>query len=236
MTSYNKNFLTNARREFIRAKVRQVHQKLWDECRSERALNPNFSSVSILNPGKALQLLGYKLSTRNLEDWHDGEWVQVAGMVDRASKEVTISNAQQHDAQLFTIAHELGHVVLHPYMAILHRDRPVKQTLQSHDIIEREANYFAAEFLAPEKLLRDEFQTIFGEAPFALNDHTAFALCASRLEVIQKKLRTRRDLSRYLAETISYNGCNFDSLKKRFMVSTDVLAIQLEQHGLVAEY
>ena len=48
----------------------------------------------------------------------------------------------------FTIAHELGHALLHPNM-VLHRDRPMdgSKSLQSKDYKELQANKFAAYFL-----------------------------------------------------------------------------------------
>ena len=51
----------------------------------------------------------------------------------------------------FTIAHEIGHFVLHPGRAVSERGGP---TNQSTVRLEREADQFAAELLMPEQLVR----------------------------------------------------------------------------------
>jgi len=70
--------------------------------------------------------------------------------------------------QRFTIAHEIGHFLLHDYEGV-HFDGD-STTLQVYrrdansstglDLNEREANLFAAELLMPESLLRDEMLKI----------------------------------------------------------------------------
>ncbi|GAA4827745.1 ImmA/IrrE family metallo-endopeptidase [Paenibacillus vulneris] len=52
--------------------------------------------------------------------------------------------------QRFTCAHEIGHVILHPKVNVPFLKR---NTLQSIDRIEREANRFAVELLIPDELL-----------------------------------------------------------------------------------
>ena len=57
----------------------------------------------------------------------------------------------------FTIAHELGHYVLHSKLGTT----PINANRDdsSKSLVEREANCFAAEFLMPEKDLRQSFST-----------------------------------------------------------------------------
>ena len=137
--------------------------------------------------------------------------------------------------QRYTLAHELGHVILHPHLDRLHRDLPHEKSLLDQNPVEREANRFAAYFLMPELLVREEFEKLFGLAPFSLNEETAYALCACGLDEVQKKLRLKgpRSLSLYLAKATNYNFKNFIPLKDRFGVSAMAMAIRLEDLELV---
>lgn len=51
----------------------------------------------------------------------------------------------------FTIAHELGHLMLHPHLDTVHRDTTFGPP---YDRIERQANQFAASLLMPEPWIR----------------------------------------------------------------------------------
>ncbi len=55
----------------------------------------------------------------------------------------------------FTIAHELGHYVLHSKLGKIPMEANREE--DSHDLIEREANCFASEFLMPEEMIRKQF-------------------------------------------------------------------------------
>lgn len=54
----------------------------------------------------------------------------------------------------FTIAHELGHYVLHSRLG---QEQIIAQRNGNNDLAEREANSFAAAFLMPEKEVRERF-------------------------------------------------------------------------------
>lgn len=66
-----------------------------------------------------------------------------------------VNEKEPENRRRFTIAHEIGHYVLHP-SSLLHYDRPEAVHFRAKNILgpeEREANYFAAELLMPEELL-----------------------------------------------------------------------------------
>ena len=70
---------------------------------------------------------------------------------------------QRHDncsIVRFTIAHELAHYILHRNGNKLyaHRDSDVEGVIKSS--IEREANFFAANVLMPEKLIEEKVEDI----------------------------------------------------------------------------
>lgn len=80
----------------------------------------------------------------------------------RRLKMIHINANADHHEQLFTCAHELGHIMLHPNVNTPFLRR---HTLQSVDRIEREANQFAVELLVPDTLLM-EGMTIFEAAAY----------------------------------------------------------------------
>lgn len=78
---------------------------------------------------------------------------------------IGVNGAQSSVRQRFTIAHELGHYLLHGFSpSEVHVDHGFKVMLRDSrssegtDEAEREANLFAAELLMPEDLLRAELR------------------------------------------------------------------------------
>lgn len=84
-----------------------------------------------------------------------GEESQVSGFYDYDENEIVVNEEEFAPRQTFTIAHELGHKVLHDEWAksssyrVLLRD----QNQQSRDAHEREADAFAANLLMPRFML-----------------------------------------------------------------------------------
>lgn len=225
-----------SRRQEIAERVFALHEEiksrsfeLWDG-------RPPAEEVRLLEPMVAFELLGYEARTVDYlgEDSFDGNRLEVAGLLDTSERVVQVSLRFSKEEQLFTAAHELGHVVLHPERMTLHRDRPLKGSDYQRDLVEREADWFAVCFLMPPELVRDRFQQVFGIGPFQLTDETAFALISSSLEQFMSVCRSQRDLARTLAETNSYGGRAIMPLKKFFGVSTTAMAIRLEELALVA--
>lgn len=98
---------------------------------------------------------------------------KVAGYVNLEENEIIVNKADPIKRKTFTIAHEIGHYVLHK--SIFEKD-PSKQKVlfrhqitKSNDPIEKEANAFAANLLVPMYLLnqykdysRGILSTLFG--------------------------------------------------------------------------
>jgi Zn-dependent peptidase ImmA (M78 family) len=81
----------------------------------------------------------------------------------------------------FTAAHELGHIILHE-QAVLHRDRPFDGSSNiPKDLIEQQADKFAALFLMPANVVKDVFYEIFETEKLTLNEGTALALASGNL-------------------------------------------------------
>jgi len=87
----------------------------------------------------------------------------ISGVLFRSSDDVLIGVNSKHppQRQRFTIAHELGHFLLHDGEAV-HYDKDYRVSLRSDlssagtDIEEIEANFFAASLLMPDRFLRGD--------------------------------------------------------------------------------
>jgi Zn-dependent peptidase ImmA (M78 family) len=82
---------------------------------------------------------------------------QVAGFLDFDEKAIYVNSADHYNRQTFTIAHELGHYLMHK--ELFERDSARYKVLlrrpigEETDPIEKEANAFAANLLVPMNLL-----------------------------------------------------------------------------------
>ena len=219
----------------IEAVARGLQKELWDHRRGSMP-NEELSPLLILDPTRALENLGFSVHlVESLGQATDtfGTY-EVAGLFDGDSSEVYVSRQFPPDVRRFTLAHELGHALLHGQSG-LHRDRPTNPTSRSRPRVrtEIEADLFASYFLLPRTLVTSAFRKKFLTERFVLNEETAFAIGATNAEALRKKLATRRELSRLLAATQFYNGCHGPSVASQFGVSTEAMAIRLEDLQLI---
>ncbi len=213
----------------IEAAATDLQRRLWREFDGARPTNP----LDVLDIRKALRLVGYELTFESGLGYHPGSQIEVAGLIDRDAKVIKASLQFLEPYQTFTLAHELGHAVLHPDGGGIHRDRPLDGVTRSREAGELEADKFASYFLMPGKPLRECFNQRFGTKRFVLTDDTAFALSRTTSDAVRGKYPTRRHLARALAAAESYNGRSFQSLATQFRVSVGAMAIRLEELGLV---
>jgi Zn-dependent peptidase ImmA (M78 family) len=232
MTGYSRGRPFSARElELI---ARTLQRLMWLQ-RAELLGATDIDPSRIIEPGLALKAIGYGFTEHESLGEHAAgkDSYEVAGLMDRDRYEVRISRRYKPAERNFTAAHELGHALLHNGSG-LHRDRaPDGSLARARDPQEAEADKFASYFLLPEKLLRDAFNRRFLAAPFELTDTTAFALSSQSLAQVKLKYRSERELSRGLAAAQSYNSRHFQSLAEKFQVSNEVMAIRLEELGLV---
>lgn len=89
-----------------------------------------------------------------LSDFSNGK---ISGVIDLDKKYLYINSADSSQRRRFTIAHELGHWVLHQKELSLNKDIAVCYRLplgaKENDRIEKKANCFAANLLIPKKML-----------------------------------------------------------------------------------
>lgn len=88
---------------------------------------------------------------------------------DRNEAVIGVNTHQARVRQNFTIAHELGHLLLHDRHEQLHVDRKFSVRLRSVvssqgiDEAEMEANYFAAELLMPAHFIEADVQSLMDD-------------------------------------------------------------------------
>ena len=159
----------------------------------------------------------------------------MAGTIARSRTTIAVSEAFERQTIRFTGAHELGHWMLHPGQ-VMHRDRPVMGAgaMRGCPPREREADYFAACFLVPERLLVEAFQPRFRSSPpLTLEDDVAFLLCGDEGHSLLRAPTGSLEFPIAVARATSFEGRQFKSLATLFNVSLPTMAIRLRETGLV---
>lgn len=219
----------------IESVARRLQAQLWRRRHEFWPARKEIGPLEILDPSLALESIGVAMELHETLGQYSGEdeLFEVAGILDSSDSRVQISRRFSPEIRKFTAAHELGHAILHAGSG-LHRDRALdgSPASRSRDAKETEADVFAAYFLLPEKQVRRVFAETFLAPRFVLTDETAFAL-GEDLAVLRKKCRTLRDLTRMLAAAKTYNLEAVHSMTERFAVSTEAMAIRLEELDLV---
>lgn len=108
---------------------------------------------------------------------------------------IVVNLTELAERRRFTIAHELAHFILHRNGSKLYAHRDMAKGIASRSRIEQEANYFAANVLMPEKLVRDKVEDIENDVWGNLTDYTlireiaeSFVVSASAAEIRLKQL------------------------------------------------
>jgi len=187
----------------------------------------------------AEQLLGLKYDEREelREDSTDPGRRVVVGKLDRETKTITVSGRQSKAARRYAGAHEIGHYEMHPQLVNLH-EKPIEGGQQRAVSlpIEREAQEFAAEFLMPDKLVRELFYERFGRAmgPADIDENVAHYLSVGR-HLVPSQVRAMEpvDRAKLFANATTFWGVHFPSMTEGFGVSCEAMAYRLFELGLV---
>lgn len=211
--------------------VRDLHREIW---RSRVALGIDaWSPLRMLEPAIAAAVLGVHFEEVDGlgQMGPPGPVTEVAGRVDRNRKLIQVSLRFQGAVRRFTGAHEVGHWVIHPN-AVMHRDRPFEggpgPAVRSRE--EKEADYFAACFLMPERLVLESYTRRFDTPPLRVNDRVAFALSSDDMDAVYAA--SPEQLAGMLA------ACKHPrlfplSLAEEFRVSVAAMALRLLEIGAV---
>lgn len=190
--------------------------------------------LDVLRPEMALELLKFEVkSVATLGEFElDGVRLEVAAEIDQIKRSVLVSERFPLTRN-FTVAHELGHALLHE-QPVLHRDRPLEgpRLAGVRDLVEFQADRFATFFLMPRKVVIRQFKEFFLSERFVINENTAFALGESTSDNLYGKCRNKRGLATLLASAGLFNQVHFRSLSEQFGVSVEAMAIRLEELDL----
>ena len=149
----------------------------------------SINRYGIINLFNECSKIGYKSLRYPL-----GETGCLGFAVKRDHDIVIFSNTSSRlSRELFTVAHEIGHAVLHLYDSAAFMDDNSTLSEKSTDDKEQEANYFAACLLMPEdeikkfidievSLLKDQGMTAFDIAKMMSEFHVSFDMALNRLE------------------------------------------------------
>ena len=187
------------------------------------------------DPKKAIEMFGFEVERHGELFPHisEGGRSQIAGFLEGAHGVVGYSDEFPKPVQTFTLAHELGHILLHHPMH-QHRDRPSDGSGNiTFDPQEWESNQFAKFFLMPSDSVREQFRRRFLTNKFELNEVTAFALRRAALADVLTLWPSRREGAKLLAKARHFNGSNIEPLHRAFGVSLTTMAIRLEELDLV---
>jgi IrrE N-terminal-like domain len=206
------------------AEMEQHADLIWPNTQPDR--------LYMCDPEAACRLLGLEC----LREPHLGSYgdTGTAGMLDRKRGVILLSTKQRFEGLRFTAAHEVGHYLLHPG-EVMFRDR----SLSDHGgpgrlPTEREADWFAASFLAPPKLVQKAFRARFqGHEPLTNTGATCFMLSASNASYLESLPANSLEFALAVARAERFGGYSFKSLTSLFGVSPTTMALRLMELGLV---
>lgn len=217
--------------------VRRFQNNLWKHQGEIWEAGTVDDPVDVLDPTVALETLGYVCEkVDSLGQFSDsGERVKIAAVIEDRKQHVSVSGDFPIDVLRFTTAHELGHALLHQSEG-LHRDRPINkaQSASARDRREVEADKFATFFLMPRKRVKKHFTIRFGRENLHLDQDTAYGLRPGSEKDLLSHSDSLREFARAVASTERFHDDHFPSLAERFGVSTEAMAIRLEELVLVS--
>jgi IrrE N-terminal-like domain len=223
--------------EKIATSARDLQRDIWKD-RERLFPSVNVQPRDVLSPCVAAKFLGLNYIEDDLTiSFPDtGGRFRIAGLISRQSQTIAVSTAFPRDVVRFTGAHEIAHWIHHPNQ-VMHRDRPLSGThlrSEGRPLFEREADYFAACFLMPERLLVQEFQARFGNSPQLVIDETvAFHLNPNDPNSLLRCAEDSLDREFALAKCRRLDRRPLVSLAEFFCVSDTAMAIRIKELKLV---
>jgi hypothetical protein len=206
------------------AEIEEHADLIWPNTRPNR--------LQMCDPGAACQLLGLDY----LPESHLGSFggTGTAGILDRTRNAILLSTKQSFEELRFTAAHEIGHFLLHPG-EVMFRDRSLsRHGGAGRPPMELEADWFAACFLAPPKLVRAAFHAMFGvREPLTNTGANCFALSTGNSAYLEGLPANSMEFALAVARTERFGSDRFESLARLFNVSPGMMALRLMELELV---
>ncbi|WP_273456669.1 ImmA/IrrE family metallo-endopeptidase [Nevskia ramosa] len=221
----------------IEQEARSVQMAIW-KARRARSIKTRDQLLELFTPQSAAEVLGirYEFINRLANFGGSVSGLELAGLFDRQAGKIVISDRFSPEIQKYTGAHEIGHMTMHTEL-VMHRDRPIGGLdfeSPARSLQEREADYFAACFLMPRKIVTEAFEDNFGQLPFVFDEETAFWLSPRDFGSLLRPREDSLDRELALASTTRFKGNRVEPLCKQFRVSSKTMAIRIKELGLVA--
>lgn len=206
----------------------------------QRILNEIFGYGFPHDPILALTAFGHHVEVVPYIGVSDDLAYEIAAILHGEDRRVELSESHGNTSMLFSAAHELGHILLHPVKKH-HRERPIDGSaalyryphIQKQHRQEWEANKFAASFLMPMDRVIDEYDSRIPIKPLSLSDDVAFALQRKSMQEL-RYLSGAKNLAIQVAKAGHFDGRYFEySLCDRFNVSKEAMALRLLEAKLV---
>ncbi|MEL6812816.1 MAG: ImmA/IrrE family metallo-endopeptidase [Bacteroidota bacterium] len=222
----------------IKAITRNLLGKLLRNKEQSTNGTENIDLISLLNPASILRLLGCEVRSEiSLGDYDkEGNQINIGALLDIKNKVVVFSEQMRPSQRRFTLAHELGHYVMHYYRfrnVALHRDLPINGSKIYRTQPEWEADRFGTHLLMPEKLVRTVFRGYFHTDRFKINEDTAFSLNKGSVTHLRDRFKNIDEFARFMASIRFYKRRVFPSMAETFMVSEQTMAIRLKELKLL---
>lgn len=217
----------------IEEEALELQREMWDR---QCTIWPGekVTRLDVCDPWVAAKYLGFDVQEGWLNSPGTRQGFQLGGFIDRPARLIAISDQQKPRTKRFTLAHEIGHLLLHPGMHH-HREMPIHglgEPREPTEPTERQANQFAGCYLVPTSLLIKAFRLSFGVESLTLTDDVAYELLGADFMSLMNSAPYSMAFERVVAQALRYRGRQFDSLHNLFQVSPTTLAMRLRQVGL----
>jgi Zn-dependent peptidase ImmA (M78 family) len=231
---------------FIKKRAREVLSDLYRVYYEEKGQYLSPEEFFPIDPGKIISsVMNWELQSVS-DIGYDGNGQRMRGQCDYKNRLISVATGDINAGEkTFTIAHEIGHAVLHTNVprksGVSERKRAVRRitcltSTREERKREKEANIFAAELLMPEKAVRDRFLRTFGRARIWLGSAMAQKIINNFSKGPQRllfPLPGAKDIAPYFAD---YKKTEEDqSMKEFFGVSKTAMSIRLLELNLVYE-
>ena len=220
--------------EAIEEEALEVQREMWDR---QVSIWPGrkVQRLDCCDPWEVAKYLKFEVQEGDLSCPDLPYGMRLGGFLNRPARLIAIADQLRPRTKRFTLAHEIGHVLLHPGMHH-HREMPIHGLGEPRDPVEpeeRQANHFAGCLLVPTSLLKRAFWSMFKVEYLDLTDDVAYELLGEDYMSLMNSAPYSLAFHRRVGEVERFRGKQFQSLVDLFEVHPTTMAIRLRQCGLV---
>lgn len=217
----------------IEEEALELQREMWDRQYSFWP-GQKLTRLDMCDPWRAAEYLDFEVQEGYLTDPNGRVGVQLGGFLNRPFHLIAIADHLKPTTKRFTLAHELGHVLIHPTMHE-HRELPIHglgEPREPTEPKEKQANHFAGCFLVPGFLLKRAFKAAFRVEQLTLRDDVCQELLGGEFMMLMNSPPSSLAFERRIASVERFQGRQFDSLCTLFKVHPTTMAMRLRQCGL----